>query len=115
MSSESNNKSVEATAQKTIETIYHEVVTGSGRLKTLFEENSDQYLVVRDADGRILIKLSLLGGIVLAIFSLVITRLRWLPLLAVALARIAAGDEQEAVIAGRRLRRAVFGRQVVRQ
>ncbi len=92
MSSESNNKGTQVTPQETIKTIYDEVMTSGaevgGRLKTLFEENSDQYLVVRDGEGRVLIKLSLLGGIMLAVFSLVLNRLRWLPLLAIALSLV---------------------------
>ena len=89
MSSELNNKGMESTAQETIKTIYHDVMTGStevgSRIKTIFDENSDQYLVIRDSEGRILVKLSLLGGVMLVAFSLFITRLRWLPLLAVGL------------------------------
>ena len=92
MSSESNNKGMDTTTQETIKTIYHDVLTSSTevgtRIKSIFEENSDQYFVIRDAEGRILVKLSLLGGIMLAVFSLVITRLRWLPLLAVALSLV---------------------------
>ena len=92
MTNDKVETSATPTAQETLKTIYHDVVTGSaevsGRLKTLLDDNRDQYLVIRDGEGRILIKVSLLGGLLLAAMSVLITRLRWMPLLAIVLSLV---------------------------
>jgi len=89
MSNDANTISGETTLQDTVKTVYRDIVNGGveagEQLVQLLNENRDHYFVLRDSDGRILIKVSLLGGLMLVVISLVISRMRWMPLLAVVL------------------------------
>jgi hypothetical protein len=89
MDNEANTINHETTLQDAAKTVYHDVVTGGveagERLVQVINENRDHYLVLRDSDGRVLIQISLLGGLILFVISLVISRMRWMPLLALVL------------------------------
>jgi hypothetical protein len=78
--------------QETIKTIYETVKSDAEKAResfeTIVERTDGQYLVIRDKDGNILIKVSLIGGIIAVAFGLFVTRLRWMPLMPLILAAV---------------------------
>ena len=57
-------------------------------IETILDKTDGQYLIVRDTDGRELIKVSFIGGLIVAAIALFITRLRWIPFMPLILVAI---------------------------
>ena len=87
-----NDHNQDSTPQETIKSIYNTVMSDAEKARegfeTIVERTDGQYLVIRDKDGNILIKVSLIGGIIAAAFALFVTRLRWMPLMPLILAAV---------------------------
>jgi len=73
----------EASAEVRLRSIYDMLIADASSarevIQNVLDRTEGRYLVIRDTEGRILIRVSFIGGVIILALALFVTRLRWVP------------------------------------